>query len=419
MGAATSGSLGIIVRTSVDTAPSDPVSSGDILGQVTAVSFNIKSSDRVAAKPMVTVTIGFTPTTPVPIGGTLTISYPLNFFANSVTPSVPSDSSSVLGLSGTCQPTGNSSFTFSTSGAAIPASAFVVTVAGLTMGSKTSGSNDVTVQTSSDTSPSIPISSGSIGNQVLSVVFTVASLDRMSTKTAVPVTFGFTSTTLLNIGDLITLSYPSGFFASGIKPTFSSGQSNVVKLAGTCSFTAATSLTITISGAAIPAASTVVLTLTGLTMGAITTGAVGVFVQTSSDAAESVAVASGAIYGYRKYALTVGNFVYSTVTDVPITVTSATKTTHADTNFLAIPSMWQLAPDTAETRNIIQTNPFSTDVVVLSNGVAIRTSQYFYQGNPGSQYCHLSPCPNYILTDSQGRVACSDYNLQILIRRPV
>jgi hypothetical protein len=79
--------------------------------------------------------------------------------------------------------------------------------------------------------------------------------------------------------------------------------------------------------------------------------------------------------------------------------------------------MWQIAPDDAETRNIIRTNPFSTDVVVLSNGVAIRTSQYFYQGNPGSQYCHLNPCPNYILTDSQGRVACADYNLQILIRR--
>jgi hypothetical protein len=82
--------------------------------------------------------------------------------------------------------------------------------------------------------------------------------------------------------------------------------------------------------------------------------------------------------------------------------------------------MWQIAPDTAETRNIIQTNPFSTDVVVLSNGVSYRTSQYFYQGDPGSQYCDgFIPCPNFLLTDSQGRVACSTYNLQILIRRPV
>jgi hypothetical protein len=80
--------------------------------------------------------------------------------------------------------------------------------------------------------------------------------------------------------------------------------------------------------------------------------------------------------------------------------------------------MWLIAPDETETRNIIKTNPFSTDVVVVANGIAFRTSQYFYQGVPGSQYCHLNPCPNYILTDSQGRVACADYNLQILIRRP-
>ena len=70
MGVATSGGT-IQVQTSMDTAPSDSVSSGAIFGQVASVSFNIISSDRVAQKSMATVTIGFTPTTSVPIGGTL------------------------------------------------------------------------------------------------------------------------------------------------------------------------------------------------------------------------------------------------------------------------------------------------------------------------------------------------------------
>jgi hypothetical protein len=409
----------ILVQTSADTAPSDPVSAGAILGQVTAVSFSISPSDRVSSKPMVALTVGFTPTTPIPIGGTVTVSYPQNFFAPSITPILQSDSSSVLGLTGTCGSTGVSSFIITTSGAAISASAFTITIGGLTMGNATVGANSVTVHSSADTLPSSPISSGSISNQVASVSFRIASLDRMATKTSVPVTLGFTPTSPLNIGGSITLLYPSGFFASAVRPTLTSGNSNIANLAGSCSLTTASNVVITISGAPIPAASAVTLTINGFTMGSITFGAVGVSVQTSSDIAESAAVASGAIYGYRRYAMTVGNWVYSTVTDVPITVSSSSKTTHADTNFLQIPSMWQIAPDDAETRNIIRTNPFSTDVVVLSNGVGIRTSQYFYQGNPGSQYCHLNPCPNYLLTDSQGRVACADYNLQILIRRSV
>jgi hypothetical protein len=417
LGVATNGGT-IQVQTSMDTAPSDSVSSGAIFGQVASVSFNIISSDRVAQKSMATVTIGFTPTTSVPIGGTLTISYPPNFFASSITPTIPSGSSSVLGLAGTCGPTSSASFVITTSGAAIAASAFIVTVGGLTMGNTTMGSNSVTVQTSVDTLPSIAISSGSIGSQVSVVSFGIASINRMATKTSVPVTLGFTSTTLLNIGGSITLSYPSGFFSSAVKPTLTSGNSNIANLAGTCSFPAASNLIITISGASIPAAKAVTLTITGFTLGAVTTGAVGVFVQTSSDAAESDAVASGALYGFRKNAITVGNWVYSTVTDVPVSVASSTKTTHAENNFLAVPSLWQIAPDNSETRELIRTTPFSTDVVVLSNGVGIRTSQYSYQGPPGSQYCHLTPCPNYLLTDSQSRVACADYNLQILIRRP-
>jgi hypothetical protein len=159
------------------------------------------------------------------------------------------------------------------------------------------------------------------------------------------------------------------------------------------------------------------MTISGFKMGTITSGVVGVYVQTTVDVSPSLAVASGAIYGYRQHAIIVGDWVYSTVADVPVTVQSVSKTTQGDNVFLAVPLMWQIAPDNAESRDVIRTNPFSTDVVLMSNGVGIRTSQYFYQGLPGSQYCYTLPCPNYLLTDSQGRVAVADYNLQILIRR--
>jgi len=52
------------------------------------LSFAIASSDRVAGKSSVPVTLGFTPTTPIPSGGTITLTYPSGFFASGVTPQI-------------------------------------------------------------------------------------------------------------------------------------------------------------------------------------------------------------------------------------------------------------------------------------------------------------------------------------------
>jgi len=121
------------------------------------------------------------------------------------------------------------------------------------------------------------------------------------------------------------------------------GKSSIASLGASLGATTATSVVITTgtSGAAIPASSSVTLTISGFKMGAATAGAVGIIVQTSSDSAASAALASGAIYGARTNMVTSGNWVYSTVTDVPISFTGNPKTTHS--TFLAIPAFWSLA----------------------------------------------------------------------------
>jgi len=126
------------------------------------VSFSIAPSDRRAGKTAVPATLGFTPFYPIPSGGTITLSFPSGFFAPSITPTVAAGSSSVGGLTGTCSATTATAVVITTAGAAIPASAFVVTMTGFTMGNSTAGGLGVAVQTSTDLVPSVALVSGAI-----------------------------------------------------------------------------------------------------------------------------------------------------------------------------------------------------------------------------------------------------------------
>jgi hypothetical protein len=129
--------------------------------QVTMVSFTIASSDRVARSTCATVTLAFTPATPIPAGGSFTLSYPPGFFASSITPSVSLGASSVAGLTATCGMTSSTSVVITTSGATVGAAAFIVTIRGFTMG--TSGSNvanGILVETSSGDVSGSGVSSG-------------------------------------------------------------------------------------------------------------------------------------------------------------------------------------------------------------------------------------------------------------------
>ncbi len=94
--------------------------------------FSIASSDRLAGKSNVPVTLGFTPLNAVPPGGTITLSYPASFFLPSVTPVVAAGASSVAGLTATCGATTNTSIVITTAGAAIPSlAAFTLTLSGI------------------------------------------------------------------------------------------------------------------------------------------------------------------------------------------------------------------------------------------------------------------------------------------------
>ncbi len=126
------------------------------------VFFSIALSDRFAAKSSVPVTIAFTPTNHIPSGGTITLSYPSGFFASSITPVVAAGSSSVAGLTLTCGLTTAMSVVLTTSGAAIGASRFSVTMIGFKMGAATAGASQVSVKTSTDVIAATPVSSGPI-----------------------------------------------------------------------------------------------------------------------------------------------------------------------------------------------------------------------------------------------------------------
>ena len=417
MGAATAGSAGVFVQTSTDNAASAAAASGSILGQVTAVSFVILSSDRISGKASVPITIGFTPTTPIPIGGTFTLNYPAIFFAASFTsPSIQAGSSSVVGLTGTCGATTSTSVVITTSGAAIAASPFIITLGGFVMGTATAGSAGITVQTSSDTVASSVVHSGSIGGQVTSTSITINTYNRVMGKTGAAATFTFTPTAGGAGPAAVTLNYPSGFFAITPTPTATLSTGGATLAPGA---PGATSIVMTAGGTALAASTAVTVTLAGLTMGAATAGSTSVTVQTSADPTASTAVASGIIYGARTNTVTSGNWVYSTVTDVPVFGTGDPKTTHSD--FLAIPAFWSLASDTSESRQVIAAYPWSTAVVVLANGGGYRTFQNYPPGD--SWHCFgfpQNPCNPYIVTDSQGLVKAGysgNYH-QILIMRP-
>ncbi len=129
---------------------------------MTSVKFDINASERIAHKSSVAVSVAFTPTTPIPSGGSITLIYPDGFFAMSVTPTVSVGASSVANLSATCGATTVARFVLTTSGATIDALPFTVTIRGLKMGPWTSNKFGVAVQTSTDAAPSVSIASGAI-----------------------------------------------------------------------------------------------------------------------------------------------------------------------------------------------------------------------------------------------------------------
>jgi WD40 repeat protein len=294
LGTTHAGSLSITVQTSSDTLASPAVESGSIIRHNMDLAFSIASTDRKAGKTAVPVTFGFMPLNVVPAGGTITLRYPDSFFMPSVTPVVPVGGSNVAGLTATCGATTATSVVITTSGAAIPASAFIITLKGFTMGGLTNGSSGVAVQTSADLLPSAAVHSGALLHPIWDVYFNISAIDRKAGKTSVPVTLGFTAANPVPAGGTITLTYPDSFFMPSVTPVVPVGGSNVAGLTATCGATTATSVVITTSGAAIPASSFVV-TISGFFNSNIVVRPGMVYVRTSSHQSGSDGVSSGFI----------------------------------------------------------------------------------------------------------------------------
>jgi WD40 repeat protein len=262
--------------------------------RIQSVSFAIDSEDRKANRASVPVTLGFTAANPIPSGGTLTLNYPIGFFATSVIPLIEPGASSLGEFMAWCGETTASSLIITTHGAAISAPAFTVTIQGFTMGSATAGA-DVSLQSSSDINASAPVASGQIFGQVLNVTFDISWYDRIAGKPSVPVTLGFTPSSPIPSGGTITLTYPHLFFDLLSQPLAVIGPNYSTNLTLTFSAVTASFMVISVSGATI-SASPFSLVIRGMCIGAEAASSQGVTVRTSIDRLSSASISSGFIW---------------------------------------------------------------------------------------------------------------------------
>jgi alpha-tubulin suppressor-like RCC1 family protein len=129
-----------------------------------AVSMTIATGDRVAAKSSVAVTLAFTTSAALAIGGQITLGYPSGFFAISATPTIANGATSVITMTATAAAPGSTQLIITTAVKGISSgTAFTITLSGMTMGAATAGSaTGITVQTDADTVASAGAASGGI-----------------------------------------------------------------------------------------------------------------------------------------------------------------------------------------------------------------------------------------------------------------
>ena len=132
-------------------------------------------------------------------------------------------------------------------------------------------------------------------SQLTYPMFILMNSDRLANKVGAAATISFTTTYIgkLIVGSKITLNYPVGFFAASSTPAvaISSGAT------GSAVVPTATSIVITTGTVALNASIAVIITLTGLTMGAATVGSSsGITVSTSADPTASFPIPSGPIF---------------------------------------------------------------------------------------------------------------------------
>jgi hypothetical protein len=302
----TPNSISVITTNDANTENLMRSSSGHIGHRVLLSSFVIANDDRLDSKTDVAATLMFTPSVggAIAAGGSLTLYYPPTLFAMRDLPELPKFNCSAVGVQGAVRlADGGQSWiavTTSGSGAIAASQPVVVTLSGLKMGSAIkSHATGVSVSTSQDQVASLPLDAGAIGSRLTLQLFIIKFTDAVAGKldSSVTITFRPSVGGAIPPGGRITVKYfAKGFFHTSYIPQFSCSVPHVT---GVCAFDVSnpkySAIVITTGGSsAIPGDADVTITLSGLTMGAVSDGG-SVVVDTSTDH-DSETVFSGPIY---------------------------------------------------------------------------------------------------------------------------
>lgn len=256
-------------------------------GIVTGAALTIAAADRIPGVYNRRIVVSFTTASVVPIGGSITIALPLGFVT-----ALTAGNTFIVGLTAVQALVGSNVVLTAT--ADIAAGAKVVTVCGATLGFQPQDNAfGVSVTTSRDYTLTCS-STGTVGERIIAVSMTIPFANRIA-FTAVSAVFAFNTsraipTPTCGASNTLTISFPRYFFASGTPVA-----------TGLAGYTAAANFwadIITLSGTSEISAGRIIVTISGLTLGAQTAGSdSGVIVSAPLHVA-SVGVTSGPISNY-------------------------------------------------------------------------------------------------------------------------
>ncbi len=252
---------------------------------MTFSSFGIAAADRQSHKTDSAATLVFSPSAggAISILGTITVTYPANFFLTSPLLLVSTSSSAKIN----CTSQAATFLVLTVQDGIVPASAaLTVTLRGMKMGrAMSSVLNSISVKTSHDANDVgvAALHSGPIGDRVSLTSFAVSLPDRVAGKGGSTATLVFAPSVggEISVGGNITLSYPAAFFQ--LEPTPSVSVSGISSL--TVTSHGESSVVLTVQSGVIASLTSVTITLAGFKMGNATAANYsGISVITTNDA---------------------------------------------------------------------------------------------------------------------------------------
>lgn len=188
---------GLWVQSSADARSTISTALPPLGGQISNVLLQIAASDRIP-QTSTTITISFTTQTPLSSGSAVTVTYPANSFVSGV-PAIAAQSPAAAFASVVLTPPDSFVLTVA---AALPSTATVVTLSGVTLGGP---ADEKTFYVHSTTDRFGKGVFPALGGRVSAVSMSMAKQDRIVAATGKAVTIAFTTQTRLVAGSLVTL----------------------------------------------------------------------------------------------------------------------------------------------------------------------------------------------------------------------